>query len=54
MATCGWTSTQIRDSLAEKIKLLIKNKVDASITNSTQFIDLAVRDLIAKLEASKK
>ena len=53
MANRGWTSRQIRDSLANKIKDLIKKKVDPSITNSTQFLDLAVRELIGKLEVQQ-
>ena len=50
MANCGWASTQIRNSLADKIKELIEKKADPSITNSAQFLDLAIRELISKLE----
>jgi len=51
MATCGWTSAQIRTNLSERIKKMIQDKIDPSITNSTQFLDLAVREALTKLEA---
>jgi len=54
VATCGWISTQLRNDLADRVKKLIKNEVDASITNLTQFVDLAVREKVVELEASQK
>ena len=53
MATYGWTSTQLRDNLADRIKKIIGKKVDGSITNLTQFVDLAVREKLSQLEAQK-
>ena len=53
MANRNWVSTQIRNSLADKIKELIEKKADPSITNSAQFLDLAIREFIEKLETKK-
>ncbi len=54
MAVKGWTTAQLRDELSLRIKKSIKKKLDPSITNSNQFIDLAIREKLEKLEVSKK
>lgn len=54
MAVKGWTTAQLRDELALRIKKSIKKKLDPSITNSNQFPDLAIREKLEKLEALKK
>ena len=51
MAVKGWTTAQLRDELATRIKKSIKKKLDPSITNTNQFIDLAIREKLGKLEA---
>lgn len=48
-----WTSTQIRTALELRIQKIIKKKIDPSITNLNQFLDLSLREKLEKLEAKK-
>ena len=49
-----WITTKVRKSIHDKINDFIKNGVDPTITNFSQFTDLALREKIEKLEATKK
>ena len=52
MPNHGWTATQLRTPLANRVKNAIRNKTDPSITNFAQFLDLAVREKLERLEAT--
>ncbi len=49
-----WITTKVRKSLFEKISDSLKDGLDTTITNNSQFIDLAIREKLEKLEVSKK
>lgn len=46
----AWRSVQIRTAMLEKIKQIIDRNIDPTITNTSQFIDLALREKLDKLE----
>ena len=50
MASEGWKSVQIREPIYNKISDMVTSKSNPSITNISQFIDLAVRE---KLESAQ-
>ena len=51
MTASEWSSIQIRSNLADGIKDIINRQADPSITNSSQFIDLAIRRFIENQES---
>ena len=48
-----WKSAQVRNSIWKKIYNIIQQKVDPTITNVTQFTDLALREKLEKLEGQQ-
>lgn len=46
----NWTTTKVRKSIYDKVSNCIKNEVDPTITNSSQFTDLALREKLERLK----
>jgi len=49
-----WITTKVRKSIHDKISNCIKNKADPTITNFSQFTDLALREKLERLEKKSK
>jgi len=49
-----WRSVQVRTAILKKIESMIHKNIDPTVSNPTQFIDLAIREKLEKLEVSKK
>ncbi len=50
MSSNNWSSVQIRSQLYKRVKDLVLLKVDPTITSPSQFIDLALRETIERVE----
>ena len=46
----NWSSVQVRTAILEKIEKIVGKNIDPTISNPTQFVDLALREKIEKLE----
>ena len=49
-----WRSVQIRTAMLERIELLLSKNVDPTISNPTQFVDLALREKLEKMKRVQK
>ena len=50
MSSSNWSTVPIRTQLYKRIKDIVGLQVDPTITSPSQFIDLALRDTIEKME----
>lgn len=44
-----WSSVQVRTAILKKIRALVHKNIDPTISNPTQFVDLAIREKLEKL-----
>jgi hypothetical protein len=49
-----WSFMQVRKAILEKIEKIVSEGRDPTISNPTQFVDLALREKIEKLESFQK
>lgn len=50
----GWTSYSIRRPVVDRIEDFLSKRLDPTITNPTQFIDLAIREKLEREERAGK
>ena len=50
MSSNNWSTVPIRTQLYKRIKELVAIQVDPTITSPSQFIDLALRETIERME----
>ncbi len=46
-----WSGVQVRTAILEKIESIVDRNIDPTMSNPTQFIDLALREKLENLEA---
>ena len=46
-----WITTKVRKPVYDKIHSMLQNNADPTITNFSQFVDLALRKELERLEA---
>lgn len=50
MSSGNWSTVPIRTQLYKRIKDIVGSQVDPTITSPSQFVDLALREIIEKTE----
>ena len=53
MSSNNWSTVPIRTQLYKRIKDIVGLQVDPTITSPSQFIDLALRDTIERMERQR-
>ena len=52
VSSSNWSTVPIRTQLYKRIKDIVGLQVDPAITSPSQFIDLALREIIERMERS--